>query len=214
MDKKKILIVEDDITFALMLKTWLSRKGFDVTHTGNVADAQKQLSKEFYTLILSDLRLPDQEGITLLSWLKKQNKSIPPFIIMTSYADIQSAVQAMKSGASDYIAKPFNPEALLIKINELYQSETEPSGNNTQKLKSGTLQAEYSPRFLKGKSEQARQLHEYIRLVAPTDMSVLINGASGTGKEHIAQEIHQLSKRNGKPFIAIDCGASQGISRI
>lgn len=207
MDKKNILIVEDDITFALMLKTWLSRKGFCVTHTGNVADAQKQLSKESYTLILSDLRLPDQEGITLLSWLKKQNNPIPPFIVMTSYADIQSAVQAMKSGASDYIAKPFNPEALLIKINELSQPETELSGNSAPKSKSGTAPTRCSSRFLEGKSEQARQLHEYIRLVAPTDMSVLINGASGTGKEHIAQEIHQLSKRNGKPFIAIDCGA-------
>ena len=111
MNKRKILIIEDDITFALMLKTWLSRKGFDVTHTGNVADAQKQLSKGEFDLILSDLRLPDQEGIMLLAWLKKQNFPVPPFIIMTSYADIQSAVLAMKSGASDYIAKPFNPEA-------------------------------------------------------------------------------------------------------
>ena len=112
MNKRKILIIEDDITFALMLKTWLSRKGFDVTHTGNVADAQKQLSKGEFDLILSDLRLPDQEGIMLLAWLKKQNFPVPPFIIMTSYADIQSAVLAMKSGASDYIAKPFNPRSI------------------------------------------------------------------------------------------------------
>ena len=202
MDKRKILIIEDDITFALMLKTWLSRKGFDVTHTGNVSDAQKQLSKGEFNLILSDLRLPDQEGITLLAWLKKQNFPVPPFIIMTSYADIQSAVLAMKSGASDYIAKPFNPEALLIKINELLQQKTEFSPVNNHQNES-SIKTPTPPRFMEGKSEQARQLYEYIRLVAPTDMSVLINGASGTGKEHIAQEIHQLSKRKNKPFIAI-----------
>ena len=206
MNKRKILIIEDDITFALMLKTWLSRKGFDVTHTGNVADAQKQLSKGEFDLILSDLRLPDQEGIMLLAWLKKQNFPVPPFIIMTSYADIQSAVLAMKSGASDYIAKPFNPEALLIKINELLQQKTQLSSVNNHQNES-SAKAPAPPRFMEGKSEQARQLYEYIRLVAPTDMSVLVNGASGTGKEHIAQEIHQLSKRKDKPFIAIDCGA-------
>lgn len=205
MDKRKILIIEDDITFALMLKTWLSRKGFDVIHCGNITDAQKRLSKESFDLILSDLRLPDQEGTTLLSWLKKQNFPIPPFIIMTSYADIQSAVSAIKSGASDYIAKPFNPEALLIKINDIWQQKAENSIENNSENEYAKVQK--TPIFTEGKSEQARQLYEYIRLVAPTDMSVLINGASGTGKEHIAQEIHQLSKRKEKPFIAIDCGA-------
>ena len=204
MDKRKVLIIEDDTTFALMLKTWLSRKGFEVTHSGNVTDAQKHLSKESFDLILSDLRLPDQEGITLLLWMKKQLLPVPPFIIMTSYADIQSAVSAIKSGASDYIAKPFNPEALLIKINELLQPNRESLPNSESE---SFIKKPDTTRFIEGKSEQAQQLHEYIRLVAPTDMSVLINGASGTGKEHIAQEIHQLSKRKDKPFIAIDCGA-------
>ncbi len=204
MDKRKVLIIEDDTTFALMLKTWLSRKGFEVTHSGNVTDAQKHLSKESFDLILSDLRLPDQEGITLLPWMKKQLLPVPPFIIMTSYADIQSAVSAIKSGASDYIAKPFNPEALLIKINELLQPNRESLPNSESE---SFIKKPDTTRFIEGKSEQAQQLHEYIRLVAPTDMSVLINGASGTGKEHIAQEIHQLSKRKDKPFIAIDCGA-------
>ena len=107
----------------------------------------------------------------LLAWLKKQNFPVPPFIIMTSYADIQSAVLAMKSGASDYIAKPFNPEALLIKINELLQQKTELSSVNNHQNES-SAKAPAPPRFMEGKSEQARQLYEYIRLVAPTDIGI------------------------------------------
>ena len=110
-----ILIVEDDITFGMMLKTWLGKKGFEVSSVSNIARARKHIESQNVDLILSDLRLPDHEGIDLLKWMNEQGMDIP-LIIMTGYADIQSAVQAMKLGARDYIAKPVNPEELLKRV--------------------------------------------------------------------------------------------------
>ena len=107
-----ILILEDDITFSLMLKTWLGRKGFEVSSVSSVSDARSRIEDVSFDLILSDLRLPDGDGIDLLKWIKENNFVIP-LIMMTSYAEIQTAVQAIKLGASDYIAKPLNPEELL-----------------------------------------------------------------------------------------------------
>lgn len=196
-----ILIVEDDLTFSTMLKTWLGKKGFEVEAVGTQLRARKLLAARDFDLVLSDLRLPDQDGISLLAWLREQNKLIP-FIIMTSYAEIQSAVQAMKEGATDYVAKLIQPDVLLTKI-------TEAIGNNTAApiAPVNSAASVSSQNFLEGESEAARQLYNYVNLVAPTHMSVLINGASGTGKEYVAHRIHQLSKRAGKPFIAIDCGS-------
>ena len=128
-----------------------------------------------------------------------------PLIIMTSYADIQSAVQAMKQGASDYISKPIQPDILLKKIEEALNTPAKTVAPSTQR---DTPKALKNPNdYLEGKSEAARQLYNYVGLVAPTPMAVLINGASGTGKEYVAHRIHQLSKRSDKPFIAIDCGS-------
>lgn len=192
-----ILIVEDDITFGMMLKTWLGKKGFDVSTASNIARARKHIESEKTDLVLSDLRLPDHEGIDLLKWMNDRGMNIP-LIIMTGYADIQSAVKAMKLGARDYIAKPVNPEELLKKISEALQPDAttaSPSGS----------EADHS--FLEGESDAAKQLYNYVGLVAPTNMSVLINGSSGTGKEYVAHRIHQLSKRSDKPFIAVDCGS-------
>ena len=104
-----ILILEDDITFSLMLKTWLGRKGFEVSSVSSVSDARSRIEDASFDLILSDLRLPDGDGIDLLKWIKENNFVIP-LIMMTSYAEIQTAVQAIKLGASDYIAKPLNPD--------------------------------------------------------------------------------------------------------
>ena len=192
-----ILIVEDDLTFSTMLKTWLGKKGFEVETAGTNARARKQIAARQYDLILSDLRLPDQDGIHLLSWLRSK-ECTTPVIIMTSYAEIQTAVQAMKQGASDYISKPVQPDELLKKIHEAIHKQQIPV----------TPVPEFnSQNFLEGESEAARQLYNYVKLVAPTQMSVLINGASGTGKEYVAHRIHELSKRAGKPFIAIDCGS-------
>ncbi len=201
---KSILIVEDDITFGMMLKTWLEKKGFTVSSASTMARAKKHLETEPADLVLSDLRLPDKDGIYLLSWLREEGKSLP-FIMMTGYADIPSAVQAIKMGAQDYIAKPVNPEELLKKIHEALEAGKEPASaaiRNKEK-------AQQAPdvHFLEGESDAARQLYNYVNLVAPTNMSVLINGASGTGKEYVAHRIHQLSKRAGRTFIAVDCGS-------
>ena len=205
---KSILIVEDDITYGMMLKTWLGKKGFQVASVSSIARAQKHLETEGADLILSDLRLPDKDGIDLLKWLGEQGLSIP-LIMMTSYADIQSAVQAMKLGASDYVAKP---DELLKKISEAVK---QPAASPRQAISSGKGESTHqkdaggtpSSDYLEGESDAAKQLYNYVRLVAPTTMSVLINGASGTGKEYVAHRIHQLSKRTGQPFVAIDCGS-------
>lgn len=207
---KSILIVEDDITFGMMLKTWLGKKGFEVSSVSNIARARKHIESQETDLILSDLRLPDQDGIDLLKWMNGQNKDIP-LIIMTGYADIQSAVQAMKLGARDYVAKPVNPEELLKKISEALQEEQTPVTPITSKSSPKKVAAKETTKshraYLEGESEAAKQLFNYVGLVAPTNMSVLINGSSGTGKEYVAHRIHQLSKRNDKPFIAVDCGS-------
>ena len=201
MAMKSILIVEDDITYAMMLKTWLGKQGFQMASASSIARAQKYIETESVDLILSDLRLPDRDGTDLLKWLGEKKLPIP-LIIMTGYADIQSAVQAMKLGACDYIAKPVNPDELLKKINEALQTAATP-----QPVATPTRPTAESSDFLEGESDTARQLYNYVKLVAPTNMSVLINGASGTGKEYVAHRIHQLSKRASQPFVAIDCGS-------
>lgn len=199
-----ILIVEDDITFGMMLKTWLGKKGFEVSSVSNIARARKHIESQKVDLVLSDLRLPDHEGIDLLKWINDKGMNIP-LIIMTGYADIQSAVLAMKLGARDYIAKPVNPEELLKKISEALQAKQ--STTVPTKSASSSTTAETDRSYLEGESDAAKQLYNYVGLVAPTTMSVLINGSSGTGKEYVAHRIHQLSKRSDKPFIAVDCGS-------
>lgn len=193
-----ILIVEDDITFSLMLTTWLGKKGFVVRSSSSVSDAKRRLGEEAFDLVISDLRLPDSDGIDLLKWLKSTHPSLP-LIMMTSYAEIQTAVQAMKLGAADYIAKPLNPDELLGKIRELAHVE--------EKAPARVPVPSAPDLYIEGQSQAARQLYEHVRLVAPTDMSVLVTGASGTGKEYIARRIHEQSNRSKAPFIAVDCGA-------
>ena len=178
-----ILILEDDITFSLMLKTWLGRKGFEVSSVSSVSDAKNRIEDVSFDLILSDLRLPDGDGIDLLKWIKENNISIP-LIMMTSYAEIQTAVQAIKLGASDYIAKPLNPEELLGKIRdviktggeELVAPAAEPAIRPAKRPESS---GGNNSQYIEGQSQAARQLYEHVRLVAPTDMSVLITGSSG-----------------------------------
>lgn len=208
---KSILIVEDDITYGMMLKTWLGKKGFRVHSASSIARAQKHIETESVDLILSDLRLPDRDGIDLLKWLSEKGLSIP-LIIMTGYADIQSAVQAMKLGACDYVAKPVNPDELLKKMNEALNASVAPSkaaaySGNLKSTSPTGGETSMSSDYLEGESDAAKQLYNYVKLVSPTNMSVLINGASGTGKEYVAHRIHELSKRADRPFVAIDCGS-------
>lgn len=209
---ERILIVDDDITFALMLRTWLSKRGFDVETASTVAAARTALGDGGFSLVLSDMRLPDQDGIALLQWMSGAGIETP-VIVMTSYAEIQNAVRCMKLGARDYVAKPVNPDELLKKIREALEKPVEVpieapvEAKNARRGAAKAVPAPTPPDYIEGRSDASRRLYEYIRLVAPTNMSVLVNGASGTGKEHVAQLIHRNSKRAGKPFVAVDCGA-------
>lgn len=202
-----ILIVEDDITFSLMIKTVLIKKGYKVDTASNILNAKKAIKEHHYDLILSDMRLPDQQGEDLLKWMHSINLNTP-FIIMTSYADVQSAVRVIKLGAFDYITKPFHPEDLLGKMDEALSTSLSTKGSakpNQERCESKPL--EPSENYIQGNSPASDQLYQHVDLVGPTNLSVLIEGSSGTGKEHIAHLIHKKSKRADKPFIAIDCGA-------
>lgn len=228
---ERILIVDDDVTFALMLRTWLTKKGFEVQTAGSVAAAREALSGGNFSLVLSDMRLPDEDGIALLQWMAGAECALP-VIVMTSYAEIQNAVRSMKLGARDYVAKPVNPDELLKKIREALDVPVDPShtsgpgttlsgpvASGSGARTGGPADRAAAPKtarpaagaaplnYIEGRSDASRRLYEYIRLVAPTNMSVLVNGASGTGKEHVAQLIHRNSKRADRPFVAVDCGA-------
>lgn len=209
----KILIIEDDLAFGLMIQKWLMRKGFDTEKATSLRAARQLLTHASFDIILSDLRLPDGDGIGLLTLLRGQGDDTP-FIVMTSYAEVQNAVLAMKSGATDYIAKPFPPDLLLEKLHDaLKPTATSNSGKapsaptKDDNLQSSTSESPDIPRYIEGESDASKQLYRYVDLVAPTPMSVLILGASGTGKEYVARRIHEKSTRHDKPFFALDCGA-------
>lgn len=199
MDMAKILLVDDDTTFCLMLKTWLTKKSFQVEEAFSCREAIAKLKGTKYDVVLTDLRLPDEDGIFLLKHIKS---TIPEtqVILMTGYADIQTAVLAMKLGAFDYVAKPVIPDEILKKIQEALEHKELPVGKKREKKGP-------SVPYIKGMSQDADKLYEYIRLVAPTMMTVLITGESGSGKEYIARLIHSQSSRKDAPFVAVDCGA-------
>lgn len=195
--KQKILIVEDDTAFGTMLQKWFLRNGFEASLCSKVAAAKAELNRSNYNLVLTDLRLPDGDGIMLLQWIREQ-KNFIPVIVMTSYGEIQSAVAAIKFGAEDYLEKPIVPSILKEKIERALSVKT---------IKSTTEKSVAMQDMVIGKSAVARQMHDHILRVAPTRMSVLILGESGTGKEYVARMIHDNSPRRDKPFIAVDCGS-------
>ncbi|MNK43476.1 Transcriptional regulatory protein ZraR [compost metagenome] len=192
----RILILEDDTTFAQLLEGFLTKNDHAITLVTHVKQSFKQIENNEFELLLIDYRLPDGTGFDVLNHLRDQGLSIP-VIIMTSFNDVRTAVKSMQLGAFDYITKPVNPDELLMVIkNSLAKKD----------LKS-TEPEEINSDFIKGKSAIADKLYGHINLVAPTDMSVIIQGESGTGKEFAARTLHQQSKRADKPFVAIDCGA-------
>lgn len=198
IDMKSILIIEDDMSFMTMLSKWLGRKGFDVHTATTLSAAKSSLEKNGRPdLILSDMRLPDGNGTDMLSVAQGI-----PLIIMTGYAEVQNAVEAMKRGARDYIAKPFAPDMLLSKINENISAVPANVAKQPEKKK----EVKSKLRYIEGVSTVAKELYNMVALVAPTPMSVLVRGANGTGKEYVARRIHELSRRSSGPFVAIDCG--------
>lgn len=200
----KILIIEDDNTFNNMLLHFLKRHDYDVVQTFTANEALDQIALQNFDIILSDLRLPDIDGLTLLSTLKeKQTKT--PFVLMTAYADVKTAVKAMKIGASDYISKPFVPEEALLVLQKILSNSRNKTtlANRPERNK---IESSHS-NYYWGNGIASITLKKHIDLVAPTTLSVLITGENGTGKEVAAKTIHDKSNKHNGPFVAVDCGA-------
>jgi len=198
---KEVLIVDDVVTLGLMLKTWFSKKGFQAQTAISIGDAKKSIQEQQPDLIISDLRLPDGSGLDLIKWVKEHYSDIV-IIVMTSYADIQTAVECIRSGAYDYVAKPLNLEEVLIKLQAL-ENFKEKTVSQSRSFSANTGQ---NIGFIRGNSLEYKKLYEYVDLVAPTNLSVFIKGESGVGKEHIARLIHEKSHRSAGPFVPVDCG--------
>lgn len=190
--KRKILIVEDNVGLSQMQKDWLSQAGYDAVTAMNETIARSLIRRTQFDLILSDVRLPEGDGISLLEWLRKERKDIP-FILTTEYVSVSDVVRTIKLGARDYLPKPVHREHLLELAEDVFRPVA------TVRRKEKELFHRTSPRIL--------QAEKFARLVAPSDMSVMILGANGTGKESIAQTIHNNSERWNMPFVAINCGA-------
>jgi two-component system, NtrC family, response regulator HydG len=203
----KILLIEDDVAFCKLLEKFLIKKSFEVTTAFSAAEAKSKIKNTEFDLIITDLRLPDYDGILLMTEIKATHPSIP-VLLMTGYSDVSTAVKAIKNGAADYISKPFNPEEVLLVINNALHLDNKES-NNIASISKSKKQAtkKVENKFVNGISKASQKLAEYIQLVSPTNMSVLIIGESGTGKEVIAKSIHENSSRKNTNFIAVDCGS-------
>ena len=202
----KILIVEDDVAFCTMLKTFLQKKQYEVSTAFSGNEAISKIKKETFDVVLTDVRLPDKDGITLLDEIITNNPSTQ-VIVMTGYAEINMAVNAIKQGAFDYVSKPFNPDAILQTIQKALSTQKSVKTDKQRKTAIVNDTVDPNSAFVRGVSDASKKLNEYVALVAPTKMSVLVVGDSGTGKEYVASSIHRASKRAEKPFVAVDCGA-------
>ncbi len=190
-----VLLIEDDLTFSRILDGFLSKKGYQVTTAHKGKDGLKAFESKSFEFILLDYRLPDTTGMDILLEIRKVNATVP-VVIMTSFSDIRTAVKAIKAGAYEYITKPVNPDELLMILQQALNKEKAAPAVETG-----------SQSIVLGSSQVAKELHEMVKLVAPTNMSVLIEGESGTGKENVARTIHRLSPRAKGPFVAVDCGS-------
>lgn len=191
-----ILIVEDDLSFSILLQRFLTRHAYSVHTAHSVKAAKDFLLSNTPNLVLLDYRLPDGNGTEILELLQKLPSRQVKVIVMTNFNDVRTAVQSIKLGAFNYITKPINQDELLHNIQQALQhtlptTSGQPSSNT----------------YVEGNSPQAQLLRKHTALVAPTNFSVIIQGDSGTGKEITARTIHHLSHRASAPFIALDCGA-------
>lgn len=195
----KILIIDDDITFGLMLKKLLEKHEYTVTNVISPVEAKKIIEKYQFDVVFTDLRMPDVSGMELIRQIKSKTPETQ-IIMMTGYADISTAIESIKKGAFNYLPKPVNPEEVLNIVKEALNQKNEKVP--------GKQQAAWDlSGYLEGNSKASQKLKELLELVSPSPMSVLIVGESGTGKEFAARFIHEKSKRSNKPFVAVDCGA-------
>jgi two-component system, NtrC family, response regulator HydG len=208
-----ILVVDDDRDICLVLSKFLAKNNYmvDLANTGE--EGLSLLRRSEYDLILCDYKLPDLTGVELLQKIKILNSAVP-VIIITAYSDVKTAVETFRYGANDYVTKPLYPDELLVTIRETIQRNqmrvNPPTDNQVKEVGpkrtiiNGT---DSTAEFIIGRSSQSQAVQRYIELIAPSDISVIINGETGTGKEFVAQSIHKFSKRACHPFLAIDCGA-------
>lgn len=196
---KKILIVDDDQDIRLLLDKFFSKKGYKTNTASDGTTAIDILKNDKYDLVLCDFKLPDLNGLELIQKIKVINPEAA-MLVITGYSDVKVAVKAIKLGAYDYVTKPLYPDEILITVENALESKKK----QKQTAKAAPKQKK---RFIIGDSPQAQQMMKHIKLIAPTDMSVIIQGETGTGKEFVANEIHNNSKRRSNPFVAIDCGA-------
>ena len=189
--KYRILIVEDNIMLAGQQKKWLEKSGYEAEITIDEPGARKLLKKESFDLVLSDVRLPEGDGISLLEWMRKERMDIP-FIIMTGYASVPGAVQAIKLGAKDYLAKPVQMDELQRQLKDIFHPRS--------------VICDKDKGLLPRNSLQMKEIEHLVNTVAPFDISVLILGPNGAGKESVAQRIHYIGERRNMPFVAVNCG--------
>ena len=217
-----ILIIDDDRDMCLLLKRFLTRHGYEVLESYSGKKALELLETVEPSLVMCDFRLEDMEGNVLLGKIKEKYPHVP-VIIITGYSDIKIAVEVMKMGAYDYITKPLFPDEILVTIKKALETagkdaetvQAQPAGSSAateEKIERPAVAREkpaitVSGEYIFGDTPVFRQILQQIDLVAPTNYTVIIHGESGSGKEAVAQEIHKRSKRKGKPFVAIDCGA-------
>lgn len=214
----KILIIDDDRDMCLLLKKFLSRHGYEVAETHSGKKALEMAEAEEPLLVMCDFRLDDMDGSAVLVKMKERYPHVP-FIIITGYSDIKTAVEVMKLGAYDYVTKPLFPDEILLTIKKALTEQkkdhapTVSSNHTTSSYETETKTARKNitsttgSDYIFGTSSVFQTIMRQIELVAPTNYSIIIYGESGSGKEVIAHEIHNRSKRKDKPFVAIDCGA-------
>jgi two-component system, NtrC family, response regulator HydG len=205
-----ILVIDDDVDICTLLNRYLSKNGFTVTTAYSGKSALESIINQVPDIVLCDFRLEDMNGSELLEKIKQKNPNIP-VIIMTGYSDVRTAVQIMKAGAFDYVTKPLLPEEILLTLKRALatpeKTEAERQANNTAENNETRKVKKNKSKYVFGKSAVFKNILEQIHLVAPTNYSVIIYGESGSGKESVANEIHNNSSRANKPFVAIDCGS-------
>lgn len=210
MANQTLLIIDDDVDICTLLERYFKRKGFRVKTAFNGVNGLKIVKAGGIDLVLSDFRLPDKEGFEIIKSVKEINENIP-VIVITGYSDVNQAVKAIQLGAFEYVTKPIYPEEILLLVNkalEKYAQKKELNPSEEEEAPQSPLIFDNPfEAFLVPNSTYSQQLQKQISVVAPTNITVVIIGETGTGKEVVARMIHKASKRRNRPFIPVDCGA-------